>query len=637
MPSDATRPLRESLVLAVVPLAAVAFYRTGVDVYAPVKFLIVTTVAAALVGTVVRDVLRGRRPRRWRGPTPAVLVAFAVTLVLVWLVNEGRGYGLFGFRGRHLGLATYLSMVVLAVAAAASPSARFGRRLLGSIALAGCGVALAALAQLAGILDLPTAAGRLGATFGNSNFAAAVLGLGAVAALGGAVGARRVPRIAWTFGAVALAGVSVPTGADQGFLAIAAGLVVLAAGILVDRPDPWRRRGLAALAAVVVVAGVVAAAGLAGTGPARGLGTPGTVARVVFWQVGLQMVADRPLTGVGLDRVGVVSRQYLPAAYAGDFPLHRVIDQAHSVPVQMAATGGIPLALAYLALVGVTGAAFLRTLGRVPPDERRQVLGVGAVWAAYHAVALVSIDLLPLPAIHFVTAGWLLARGYPTVPVGTADTGRSPGGRPGGGTKRDDDRARQRRRDAQVATRMATSPAAGGLALVGSVVVVLLALLVGVQASRPLRAEAAFLKSQQLLQAGQVMQGVAWARSATELLPWEPEPLVAAGVQVQASRRYDEAFTLYVQADELAGGYFPAALNAARVSSVDDQPERAAEWYERALVLEPLHPDLRAEVGRLHLVLGNVDRARAEAEAALTTDPDNVQARELLARIEGTG
>ena len=81
-----------------------------------------------------------------------------------------------------------------------------------------------------------------------------------------------------------------------------------------------------------------------------GLGS-GDVQRTALWREGLSAVADRPLTGYGPGAFVVADRLHGTAA---DKALHpwALASDAHSLPVELAATGGLlalALAVAWLA------------------------------------------------------------------------------------------------------------------------------------------------------------------------------------------------------------------------------------------------------------------------------------------------
>ncbi len=100
-------------------------------------------------------------------------------------------------------------------------------------------------------------------------------------------------------------------------------------------------------------------------------------ARIVMWRTGLNMVADRPLLGVGPERAGPLFSEYqpedvdeLPPGFYGHL---------HNVYVHYAAERGIPAALIVLWLFGQVLVDMRRGLRALPdrPDDRRFLLHAG--------------------------------------------------------------------------------------------------------------------------------------------------------------------------------------------------------------------------------------------------------------------
>jgi hypothetical protein len=115
------------------------------------------------------------------------------------------------------------------------------------------------------------------------------------------------------------------------------------------------------------------------------------------------MWQHHPLTGVGLDRYGAHYRSVRPSAAAA---ASNYSDAAHSVPLHFLATGGVLLAVSYLAVVVLVAWSLAQGLRRKQGEERLLVGAVGGAWVAYQVQSLVSIDQPGLAVTH-----WLLAAG----------------------------------------------------------------------------------------------------------------------------------------------------------------------------------------------------------------------------------
>ncbi len=101
---------------------------------------------------------------------------------------------------------------------------------------------------------------------------------------------------------------------------------------------------------------------------------PKTEARPIMWRTGLRMIEDRPLFGVGPERVGPLFKQYkpedvteLPDAYYGHL---------HNMYIHYAAERGLPALAALLWLLGKVLMDWTAALRRLAPgrSERRFLL-----------------------------------------------------------------------------------------------------------------------------------------------------------------------------------------------------------------------------------------------------------------------
>ncbi|NJN40695.1 MAG: tetratricopeptide repeat protein, partial [Gammaproteobacteria bacterium] len=78
-------------------------------------------------------------------------------------------------------------------------------------------------------------------------------------------------------------------------------------------------------------------------------------------------------------------------------------------------------------------------------------------------------------------------------------------------------------------------------------------------------------------------------------------------------------------------GQNPQLLSlAGEVYLSNNQPERAADYFQKAVVADPKAPGARTRLGQLHLVSGDVDRAIQDLEAASAADERQIQADLVL-------
>jgi hypothetical protein len=200
------------------------------------------------------------------------------------------------------------------------------------------------------------------------------------------------------------------SGAAQGIVGAAAGLFVLTLGWILTTSAAVRRRAVAAWIAAAIVGLGLLSAGLASAGPLSRLGGTGAVEiRRQFWRVAWSMLVHHPVAGVGMNMYGDYFRGYRSAAVVSALGYKDAPDAPHSVPVAMFANGGLLLGLSYVVFVVAVGMAFVRALRRADGDRVMLTAAVGAAWIAFQVESVVSIDVVPLVALHFVLAGAVVA------------------------------------------------------------------------------------------------------------------------------------------------------------------------------------------------------------------------------------
>jgi O-antigen ligase/Flp pilus assembly protein TadD len=378
---------------AALPVSVVAMDPGGGAPFGPVKWLMVPTlVLLAFAGAAWRrpSLAVARRPARaW----PAFLAIVAVAAA----VGVDRLYAWTGTPERHLGALTWLLCAVAFVTGhALSIDAR---RLVAAAAAAACGLTgVWAGAEALGWqpVRLVGAGDRPVGPVGSSAYlgAALVLLVPVAAGLaldgGWSVRARRLAAVAAGVGAVGL----VVSGARAAWV----GALVAAAVVALVRTRPSWRAVATGAAAVVVLA---LATGVAGRVPDlvrdRDGGARG---RADEWRVAARVVARHPLFGVGAEGYRITFGRAVDDAYERAHGRDPLPDRAHSAPLDVATTTGLPGLAAYVALVVTTGALVLRAVRRAPA----WVAGTAAGLVAYAAQ---SLFLFPIGELEPVA--WLLA------------------------------------------------------------------------------------------------------------------------------------------------------------------------------------------------------------------------------------
>ena len=613
---DRTLRWQRRTLAGVLVAAALVFHRGTFDVFNTTKATVIAlgALAIAAIGAV-----RIARTRRLLVPvTPAWYAtgAFAGALAVATLVSPTPVWSVVGRPGRHTGLAMYLVFVGLFAVAVRLYRNHPPQHLAKVLLLTAVPVAVYGLAQAAGIepfgWDAIEGGPQVFATFGNANFLSAWLGivtpLGAWAAL-----ARTLPPVWRAVGAlVALLALAaaVASGSLQGPASAVVGSLLVGGVWLFTTGGAVRRWRRPLLAGGVAAAGALVAGFLMGAGPFASVrqGAEASLAtRLPKWEVALAMFRDRPLLGFGLDHYASWYYTYRPEAVAAQDGLERSVDSSHNVPLDMLVSGGVLLFAAYLAVIAVIGWALVVGLRRLEGPERLLLAGFGGAWTAYQAQALVSIDVPPLAALHWVIAGVILAVGTRpelrewTLPGAPA----VPTARPG-----------RKKKSGQPRPLASAHPAA-----VGVLIIVVLA---GAWfTTLPIRADARAMQGVQAAAAGDVRVATDSYRRAGSIASWEPRyPAMLGGLLNQVGQA-DLAYDAYLEAAARDPRGLSHALNLGRVAATLERPEDAERWYDRALDIDPTTPEVLAEVGRFELAQGDVAAANDLLERAVALRGDH--------------
>jgi O-antigen ligase len=400
------------VLLAAVAGIPVTFSIANADVFAMPKTIVAVGLAVLLLLLLgVRWIAIGARVRDLRSnPLAWALTAFVGWNLLAFPFAVDPGHALIGEPRQFQGLVTTLVYPVYLLAAWTTLRAPWRRTmLLAAMVLGALVVAGYAIVQGADLDPIWTNLDeddRAFSTIGQANALAAYLVIALPLTLGLAI--RRALAVQLFLAAlVVLELVALAfTLSRGGFLGMAIVTVVLVVTLWPRRRALISRRGLGVAASTALVAAlVVVALPDARAGAERALDRvfrPGgveeasTSAHVDQWAVGVAIVADHPLVGVGQDSYALRFADYRDEVLEPDrarvWRKYRP-ESPHNHYLAIAGGAGLPALAAYLAIVGL---AVLRA-------------GRGMRDAAEPRTWLVGAVLLAAIAGHLVTDGFMTA------------------------------------------------------------------------------------------------------------------------------------------------------------------------------------------------------------------------------------
>ena len=386
-------------------LTTLGFWRNGTDPVNIPKLLLLGGFAGLVLGNVVVAKLYKDSKVIFN------LVGFfvlALTIPLVFasapLVQQ-----LYGISGRNTGFLAYLFLAVLFLGAATLPRQSDYQAFPRAILIAGYASVFVCALELLGVnlLDAVNNFGAIIGTLGNPNFVSAFSGMMTVGAFALSLNKdfKLAQKLVFVFLSLLSLFMVIMSKSFQGLGTAFLGIFFVTL-LFVFYKRIWIL--FYGLLTSVAFGGTLIIAGLFEKGPLAALVYQYTLPiRVQYWQAGLKMLFDHPLTGIGLNSYGDWYR-FARDADALITPGATVTTNvAHNVYVDFASGGGFLLLIAFTLLFGTTLFYSLKALRKLRKFDALFVSALG-VWLTYLITAFFSIDQLGLAVWGWVIGGALI-------------------------------------------------------------------------------------------------------------------------------------------------------------------------------------------------------------------------------------
>jgi O-antigen ligase len=489
-------------------------------------------------------------------------LTFTVDLILVFFVSgTNPAQEFFGTFGRATGLVAYLSLCFLLMSAVIAASTQVLTRFVWVLLIAG-GLSISyGVIQIVGAdpINWVNQYSPVIGFLGNPNFQSSFVGLSGVLAVSVLMmkGLRLGARLGYLVYFVLALYVIKETNSQQGFLVFAGGativgLIWIAKSKLNFFTIPSLFTG--AFGFVLVTLGTL------NSGPLAGLLYKDSVTyRGDYWRAGWKMTLEHPFFGVGLDSFGDWYRR----ARTIEATLRRgpeiTSNAAHNVLIDFSANGGFPLVLIYLFMMALVISAAIRLIKRSNGFDPI-VAGLVAVWIAYHAQSIISLNQLGLAVWGWIISGLIIGYEINTRDEGTEENQPTKKGKNS-----------SKRIENQVAPKT----------LIGIFIGLIVGLLVGLP---PLIASSKFKSA---LESGnaQVVQQAAY------IWPLEPIRMGQVAAALQQNKLETEGLKIATEAvAKFPDEYGLWALLAGMPNATSEQKAQAAKEMKR---LDPLNPNLK--------------------------------------------
>jgi O-antigen ligase len=318
---------------------------------------------------------------------------------------------IYGSFGRNTGLITYLVLLAISISALTLREVSSFRRVVYGLQIAGiinviyCSWVIA----FGDFLSWNNPYGNILGLFGNPNFISAFLGIFITTILAIVV----APKISWktrvtgTLIAFVAFYAVVDSNAIQGIVVTAGGIAII--GFFAVRSYLKSVILTYLYSAAVVGVGVLAVLGALQKGPLTFIYKTSVSLRGAYWNAGITMGMDHPLTGVGMDSYGDWYRRARSENAATVLPgPNTVTNAAHNVVIDFFAYGGLPLVITYLGMLLLAGIAAFKVIRRLQSYDAIFVAMFGA-WTCYQVQSLISINQVGLALWGWILTGALIA------------------------------------------------------------------------------------------------------------------------------------------------------------------------------------------------------------------------------------
>jgi O-antigen ligase len=343
--------------------------------------------------------------------TVQVLAGLFVLDLIVVLIFAGTNFyqEFFGTFGRSTGFVAYIALTALFMSAVVIASTKFINSFARMLLIAGglsIGYGLLQVASADPFKWVNQYSPVIG-FLGNPNFQSSFVGFSGVLAFGFifAQGTKSTLRLGYAAYFLLAIFVIIKTDSQQGLLVLAGGIAIVSM-IWISRS----KFKIATIPALIVsgIGAVLVALGSLNSGPLASLLYKASVTyRGDYWRAGWKMTVEHPFLGVGLDSYGDWYRR----ARTLEATLRRgpevTSNAAHNVLLDFSSNGGFPLVIIYLALMVLVVISAIKLLKRSTGFDPA-LAGLIAVWIAYQAQSIISLNQLGLAVWGWIISGLII-------------------------------------------------------------------------------------------------------------------------------------------------------------------------------------------------------------------------------------
>ncbi len=350
----------------------------------------------------------------WRESKLTLLACFAFLVASISAVANSTGpaaQNLYGSYGRNTGFITYLMLILVLISGLSIRNRKNFELIVKGLLTAGLVNILYSLWawQIGDFIGWNNPYKTILGTFGNPNFIGAFLGIIVSVLFAFAVKPDTSLKLRLSAAFFILIGLLEirQSHAIQGVVVAAGGFALVMFFFLRSKFNS--NFILIAYSSSVLVTGAFAILGALQKGPLTQYIYKTSVSlRGEYWQAGINMAKERPLTGVGMDTYGDWYRRAREES-AIILPGPNVVtNAAHNVNLDLIAFGGWPLFLSYIFLLVIGAFSILKVLLR-SREYDWVFVSISVAWICYQVQALISINQIGLAVWGWLLTGLVIA------------------------------------------------------------------------------------------------------------------------------------------------------------------------------------------------------------------------------------
>ncbi|CAN2170678.1 O-antigen ligase-related [Candidatus Nanopelagicaceae bacterium] len=318
---------------------------------------------------------------------------------------------IYGSFGRNTGFVTYLVLLAIAIAALTLRETSSFKRIILGLQIAGIiNVLYCSWVLVFGdFLSWNNPYGNILGLFGNPNFISSFLGIFIATVLAQIAAPKTSWKLRLLGGLISVVAFYqiVDSNSIQGIVVTAGALAIVGFFVVRSRFQSLPLTSLYVFGVSIV--GALAIMGALQKGPWTFIYKTSVSLRGAYWNAGIEMGLNHPLTGVGMDSYGDWYRRARSEYAATVLPGPKVFtNAAHNVVIDFFAYGGFPLLLAYLGMLLLGAISAIKVIRRTKSYDS-VFIAMFTAWACYQVQSLISINQVGLALWGWILTGALIA------------------------------------------------------------------------------------------------------------------------------------------------------------------------------------------------------------------------------------